>query len=86
MKLICPKCELELRPKRIGVAVEAMAVFGPYELWNADLLVCPTCNAQIAMLAGQPLVEHFRPEYAERVANAKPVARFWANQRERERF
>jgi hypothetical protein len=87
MRLVCPKCQIELRPKKNGVAVEAMTVDGPYQLWVADLLSCPGCDLEvIARFAPRPLVEHFQSDYAKTVENWSPIVRFWANQRERQRY
>ena len=76
-----------MRPKRIGVGVEAMTNSGPYQLWVADLMACPGCGVEVvAGFAKHPLVEHFQPDYARTVQNWSPIVRFWANQQERERF
>ena len=59
-KLVCVKCECELRPEINGVGVIETASFGPYKIWHADLWQCPGCG--IAIVAGfgqQPIVEHF---------------------------
>ena len=87
MRLVCPKCQLELRSKRNGVAAEAMTVDGSYQLWIADLLACPGCELEVvARFAPRPLAEHFQSDYARIVKDWSPMVRFWANQQERERY
>jgi hypothetical protein len=87
MRLVCQKCQIELRPKRNGVAAEAMTVDGPYQLFVADLMACSGCGLEVvAGFGSRPIVEHFQAEYAQAVKNWSPVVRFWANQQERERY
>lgn len=84
MTIICPKCELELRPRKNGVPVEAMATFGPYQLWMADLFACPECGLEVVTrFAPLPLVEHYEREYAAQREKYPPVCRFWINAQER---
>jgi hypothetical protein len=87
VRIVCPKCQIELRPKKNGVAAEAMTVDGPYQLFVADLMACSGCGLEVvAGFGSRPIVEHFQAEYAQAVKNWSPVVRFWANQQERERY
>lgn len=90
MNFACPKCQLKLRPKKTGVALEAMSTWGSYQLWMADLWHCPGCGLEIAAGFGsagqQPVAEHWQPDYEDKLALYKPAARFWANEQERKRY
>jgi hypothetical protein len=83
---VCPKCELELRPAIAGIAAEAMATFGAYQLWSADLWECPGCHNQVVYGFGaSPVAEHHQENYAAAfdLFPGKPHVRFWANETER---
>ena len=90
MTLICPECQVEMRPKQCGVAVESMAAFGPYQLYMGDLQACPSCGKEIiAGLPSLPLVQHFEPRYAgylEKQRQRGTVYRYWKNEREKGEF
>lgn len=63
MKVICVKCQTELRIAEggIGVAVVEMAFDppAPYKVWMADLLECPGCGMQVAGNFGNgPIAAH----------------------------
>lgn len=85
--IVCPKCQLQMRPKTTGVAVEEMNEQGSYKLYSADLLVCPHC--QFEVLAGfpdKPIAEHFHPAYHSILTSWKTRFKFWATISERERY
>lgn len=46
-KLVCVKCQTELKPETNGTLVVETASFGPYKVWNADTLKCPGCGVEI---------------------------------------
>jgi hypothetical protein len=53
-----------MRPSKIGVPIEAMAEFGPYELYMSDVFACSTCGKEIAVIvASAPLTRHHDPDY-----------------------
>ena len=64
-KLVCTKCETELRPSKNGVLVIETASFGPYKVWNADAWKCPGCGFEIvAGFAEQPLrQDHYSADF-----------------------
>lgn len=51
-KLVCTKCQTELKPSHNGTLVVEMASFGVYKVWNADSWKCPGCGCEI--VAGFP--------------------------------
>jgi hypothetical protein len=57
-KLVCSKCQIELRPIKNGVVVVEYANNGPYKLWNADEWGCPEC--EIKIVAGFPIDAYAR--------------------------
>ena len=61
--------------KKNSVTVEETLEDGsPYKLWSADLYACIECGAQVITgFARVPLVEHYRPEYAEVRARRGPI-------------
>lgn len=47
---------------------EAPERWRPYKLWNADLMECRGCGAQIVVgFAAQPVSEHYKPGFDEEV-------------------
>ena len=63
-KLVCAKCECELRPETNGVGVIETASFGPYKIWDADLWKCPGCGIEIVAGFGQrPIAQHFEEDF-----------------------
>jgi hypothetical protein len=67
-KMICEKCQIQLRPDHNGTLVIEMASFGEYKAWYADSWICPGCGATItAGFAENPIAEHFESNYAEKV-------------------
>ncbi len=71
---VCPECECEMRPETNGVGVLDMAPIGPkvlsrgtnyepYQLFDADLWMCPKCRKKVIGGFGQgPIAEHFHRE------------------------
>lgn len=62
---ICVPCERETIIEKNGVVVCIHAPFGPYQLYRADLWLCPTCDNPFLKFANQPFAEHFQPGFAE---------------------
>jgi predicted RNA-binding Zn-ribbon protein involved in translation (DUF1610 family) len=46
-KLVCTKCQTELRIETNETLVIETASFGPYKVWNADTWKCPDCGVEI---------------------------------------
>lgn len=92
MTLVCPDCQIEMRPKTLGVPVESMATFGPYKLYAADLYVCPGCDKKVLTgFQNEPIAHHFEQDYNSIVSSYRrnanrPVARFWANKQEKSKY
>jgi hypothetical protein len=86
MTIICPKCEIEFRPKKLGVVVETMMVDGPYQLYIADVLECPGCEAEVVAGLGEPMAEHFQAGYEQIATLYRPTVRAWKNQNEKAAF
>ena len=68
-------CGRFMRCVKNGVTVEELLEDGAsYRLWDADLLECAECGAQvIAGVARHPLAEHWQPDYAEARTRLAPV-------------
>jgi acetone carboxylase gamma subunit len=82
MTLVCPSCQLQMRPKDTGVAVETMADFGSYQVHMADLYVCPDCEHEVlAGFGAHPIAEHFQPDYVRQTQDVP--YRFWSTKREK---
>ena len=59
-KIICVKCQCELRPSTNGTVVVEMAKFGPYKMWEADALKCLGCGIEVvAGFADHAFAEHY---------------------------
>ena len=62
-KLVCVKCEVELRPELNGVKVVELFCSNkmPYKVWNTDKWKCPKCGYEIISGFGNgPLMEHWQ--------------------------
>lgn len=79
--VVCVKCRLFFEPKRNGVTVEEGMPLGngswtSYRLWQADLLECPGCGAQLVTGYGRaPIAEHYQSDYEEKIAIYQPLFR-----------
>lgn len=74
-KPVCVKCQCEFQVCKVGTQVIEMAVFGPYKIWEADMLKCPGCGMEIvAQFAERPVSEHYRPEFDVLLASVKQQA------------
>jgi transposase len=64
-KLVCVKCQTELRAETNGTLVIETASFGPYKVWNADTWKCPGCGIEIvAGFGDRPLrQDHYEPGF-----------------------
>jgi ribosomal protein L37AE/L43A len=83
--LICVKCQLQMRVKKNGFPLVAMAGRDAYQLWSSDLWECPSCGASIANPATTPIAEHFQPEFdgAVKTSLANGAAQFWVTAKDR---
>lgn len=68
---ICVRCECETRVEKNGVTVCLHAPFGPYQLYRADLWLCPTCGDPFLKINDRPFAEHFQPGFAEELEKAE---------------
>ncbi len=74
-KPVCVKCQCDFQVKRVGAQVVEMAVFGPYKIWDADMLACPGCGTEIvAQFAEGPASEHYMPGFASLLEAVKEQA------------
>jgi hypothetical protein len=47
-KLVCVKCQVELRPELNGFkVVEMMSDDRPYKIWDSDKWKCPECGFEV---------------------------------------
>lgn len=74
MKVVCVKCQTELKPKQNGVAVVEMAGSNPYRLWRADLLACPGCSFEIVTQFAMRHIANYEPDFARQLELAKTTA------------
>lgn len=73
-KLVCGKCQVELKPFKNGIVVAEMFQRNTkiYKLWNADLWECPKCDHTIvAGFSQKPFAEHFEKDCEEIVQKLK---------------
>lgn len=77
LKLVCVKCQCELRPETNGTVVIETASFGPYKVWNADTFKCPGCGVEIvAGFPSQPQrQDHWREDFTAWLENVIAKAR-----------
>lgn len=90
-KLVCVKCQRQLRPETNGATVIDYASFGPYKVWDADIWKCPECGQKIvAGFAEHPFMEHWHTDFAERlkqlVSRVAQVVRNFETKEQREEF
>jgi len=69
-KLICVKCQCELKPETNETTVvetmagRASASSEPYKVWHADTWKCPGCGTEIvAGFGNRPALEHFEKDF-----------------------
>jgi predicted RNA-binding Zn-ribbon protein involved in translation (DUF1610 family) len=65
-KMICVKCEVELRPEENGVKVKELfhRNTAVYRVWDADLWQCPKCGLQVVVGFGErPITEHYQDDF-----------------------
>ena len=61
-KMVCTKCEIELRPKKNEVFVVENNVY----IWSADLWACPSCKVEIVAGFGQnPIAESYQEHFKQ---------------------
>ena len=76
MKIICVKCQCELRPEVNGTLVVEMASFGPYKIWKADTWRCPGCGYEVTTGFGAaPIMHHGDEHFQEDLDLEKETAR-----------
>ena len=67
-KLVCVKCEVELKCEKNGVRVAEMFQQNTkiYKLWDTDMWKCPICGYLIiAGFAPYPFAEHYKDNCEE---------------------
>lgn len=89
--IVCTNCNLQMRPKKIGLPLELMTTDGPYQLYMSDKFFCENCGHEVAAGIGKPLAEHFEADYAAHRESYNtqqdgPVVRYWATQREKQKY
>lgn len=77
MKLVCVKCEVELKPSVNGtIVIETMRFAEPYKIWSADTWKCPGCDVEIVAGFGMnPIAEHFQSGFEDKLEAAKSRAK-----------
>jgi len=87
---VCVQCQVEFRPVKCGIAAEAMATFGSYQLFMADLYQCPGCGISIVHeFSTEPIAEHFQENYTRNVearSAGRPHVQYWRNLEEKRRY
>lgn len=75
-KMVCVKCQTELKPETNGVLLIEMAYFGPYKVWYADAWKCPGCGAEVIEgFANHPLrQDHYAKDFPAWLENEKKIA------------
>lgn len=75
-KLVCVKCQTELKPLINGITLIEMAEFGPYKVWAADTWKCPGCGTEIVSgFSHQPLrQDHWEGDFLEWLEGVKKRA------------
>jgi len=61
-KMVCVKCEVELKVEHSGTKVVELFQRNtmPYKVWSADKWKCPKCGIEIiAGWGARPLMEHY---------------------------
>lgn len=71
IKLVCVKCQCELKPETNGTLVIETASFGPYKIWQADTLKCPGCGVEIVAGFGNAPMrqDHYADDFSEWLEN-----------------
>jgi len=61
-KLVCVKCEKELKPYKSGAYLVEMFQSNSeiYKIWQCDIWQCPVCKVKIVSgYGGNPIRQHF---------------------------
>ena len=81
-KLICVKCQCELKPETNETTVvetaflRASASPDPYKVWHADTWKCPGCGVEVVAGFGiKPVLEYFHEGFEEALENTLHEAR-----------
>lgn len=88
-KLLCVRCEQELRPSINGVVVVEYSDLGPYKVWSADEWTCPICGATIvAGFADLPYMREGDDGLDEHIAAvpSRILHKDFENQKQRMKF
>ena len=77
MKPICVRCKRFYSPEKNGTRfLEGMPVgadWKPYKLWLGDKWRCRGCGNEIIVGVGmEPVSEHYKPDFAEKVEALQP--------------
>lgn len=70
-RLICRKCETQLKPKENGVKVVELFQNNQkvYKIWDADLWHCLICGFEVVAGFGEsPMMEHYQGDIKKVVA------------------
>ena len=77
-KMICGKCEVELKPETNGIIIAEMFQQNQkiYKLWEADLWKCPICGIEVvAGFAQYNFAEHHKDDCEKIVEEMKAEGR-----------
>ena len=71
---VCARCEIEMRPKENDVRV--IDWFSeppkPYQIWCADLWICPKCGVELVIGFGnRAFAEHYEEGFEDGLKNVK---------------
>lgn len=88
-KPVCVKCQRFYRPKRNGYIITEMKpkpayrpvppgdiepeMWEPYKIYRSDLWHCLGCGHELAILASQPVAEHYEPHFEELSKSSQSV-------------
>ena len=65
-KMVCSKCEVELRPSLKGVNVlETQGKTTPYQIWSADEWECPKCGIKVVAGFSDLCIPHWEAMFED---------------------
>lgn len=77
---VCPECNCEMRPEKNGVGVLDIAVFGPCNLYAADLWKCPRCDKLVIGGFGhRPIASHYEDDFLKTIEDYKSRGLLYRN-------
>jgi len=73
MKLVCVRCQIELRPVKLGMPVVEMAgsPARPLRIWFADVWGCKECGFEVCAGFSKHPIEWFDERFARYLESAK---------------